>query len=116
MERRRKRKPGGGGGGRRERIKENICVDVSTWTQSIFFRSGMSSKQGHISSQTVKKMAGFVKIISWFYKYIKENPSIAYVEEVLHGSDQTDVFFFYSISELKVCLFCIVSIKMLKLT
>ncbi len=45
---------------KRDRIKENICGEVSTWTQSIFFRSGMSSKQGHNSSRIMKKMAGFV--------------------------------------------------------
>jgi hypothetical protein len=44
-----------------ERIKENICGEVSTWTQSIFFRSGMSSKQGHISSQTIKKWQVLLK-------------------------------------------------------
>jgi hypothetical protein len=53
---------------KRESIKENICGEVSTWTQSIFFRSGMSSKQGHNSSQIINKMAGFVTNISWFYK------------------------------------------------
>jgi hypothetical protein len=63
---------------KRERIKENICGDVSTWTQSIFFRSGMSSKQGHISSQIMNKMAGFVtniykmkSLLTLFTEYVK---------------------------------------------
>ncbi len=65
---------------KRERIKENIVGEVSTWTQSIFFRSGMSSKQGHNSLQIMNKMAGFFTNISWFYRFIKENPFMAYVE------------------------------------